>query len=237
MAHAALMKRFWKDVAVEEADGGWRVTLDGRPIRTQGGQAQLVPIRPLAEAMAGEWRAQGEEVDSQAFPLRDLADLAIDHVPGDRAGTIAKLLAYAETDTLCYRADPDEPLYRRQREMWDPLLAAFEARHAVKLERVSGVIHRPQPAETLERLRAVLEREDDFTLSALSTLAPLAASLTIALTALEPGADVPALFAAANCEQDWQAELWGWDALAEQARARRLAAFEAAAEFARLARG
>ena len=237
MAHAALMKRFWKEVAVEQADGRWRVTLDGRPIRTQGGQPQLVPTRALAEAMAGEWRAQGEEVDPQAFPLRDLADLAIDHVANDRAETIAKLLAYAETDTLCYRADPDEPLYRRQREVWDPLLAAFEARHGVKLERVSGVIHRPQLPETLERLRAVLEQQDDFTLSALSTLAPLAASLTIALTALEPGADVPALFAAANCEKDWQAELWCWDTVAEQARARRLKAFEAAAEFARLARG
>ena len=231
------MKRFWKEVAVEPADEGWRVELDGRPIRTQGGQPQLVPTRALAEAMAGEWRAQGEEVDPDAFPLRDLADLAIDHVPDDRAGTIAKLLAYAETDTLCYRADPDEPLYRRQREVWDPILAAFEARHAVRFERVSGVIHRPQPPETLERLRDYLEQQDDFTLSALSTLAPLAASLTIALSALQPDTDTTALFAAANCEQDWQAELWGWDALAEQARARRLTAFEAAAEFARLARG
>lgn len=231
------MKRFWKDVTVEEADGGWRVTLDGRPIRTQGGQPQIVPTRAVAEAMAGEWRAQGEEVDTQAFPLRDLADFAIDHVRGDRAGTIAKLLAYAETDTLCYRADPDEPFYRRQRELWEPLVAAFEARHGVKLERVSGVIHRPQPAETIERLRAVLEQQEDFALSALSTLAPLAASLTVALAALEPGADIAALFAAANCEQDWQAELWGWDWSAEEARARRLASFEAAAEFAALARG
>ena len=128
MAHAALMKRFWKDVAVEPYESGYRITLDGRPIRTQGGKPQAVPSRELAEAMAGEWRAQGDEVDPQAFPLRDLADFAIDHVATDRPGTIAKLLAYAETDTLCYRADPDEPLYRRQREVWEPLVAAFEAR-------------------------------------------------------------------------------------------------------------
>jgi chaperone required for assembly of F1-ATPase len=237
MAQPAQMKRFWKDVATKPLEGGWRVTLDGRPIRTQGGQPQIVPTAVLAEAMAGEWRAQGEEVDPQAFPLRDLADYAIDHVRADRAGTIARLISYAETDTLCYRADPDEPLYRRQRELWEPLVTAFEARHGVRLERVHGVIHRPQPAETIERLRVALEQQDDFALSALSTLAPLAASLTIALTALEPGANIPALFAAANCEQDWQAELWGWDTLAEQARARRLAGFEAAAQFARLAGG
>jgi chaperone required for assembly of F1-ATPase len=147
------MKRFWKDVSVAEADGGWRVTLDGRPIRTQGGSAQVVPTQSLAEAMAGEWRAQGEEVDAKAFPLRDLADYAIDHVHADRAAAITKLLAYAETDTLCYRADPDDPLYRRQQELWEPVVAAFEARHGLRLERVSGIIHRAQPPATLARLR------------------------------------------------------------------------------------
>src|SRR5690606_31332536 len=56
VADAAVMKRFWKSATVEEADGGWRVSLDGRPIRTQGGQPQTVPKRTLAEALAEEWR-------------------------------------------------------------------------------------------------------------------------------------------------------------------------------------
>ena len=229
------MKRFWKDVTVAPAEGGWRVALDGRPLRTQGGAAQIVPTRALAEALAEEWRGQGEEVDARGFPLRDMADFALDHVRPDRTDTIARLLAYAETDTLCYRADPDEPLYRRQLALWEPLLAAAEARHGVRLERVSGIVHRPQPPATLARLREVLEAHDDFALAALATLAPLAASLTVALAALEPNADPATLFAAANCEQDWQAELWGWEEEAEDNRAARLASFEAAARFARLA--
>jgi chaperone required for assembly of F1-ATPase len=106
----------------------------------------------------------------------------------------------------------------------------------VRLERVSGVIHRPQPASTMARLGEILAAQDNLTLAALATLAPLAASLTVALEALEPGADPAGLFAAANAEQDWQAELWGWDAEAERARAAKLATFERAAEFARLAR-
>jgi chaperone required for assembly of F1-ATPase len=230
------MKRFWKDVSVIEAEGGWRVALDGKPIKTQGGAAQLVPTRELADALAEEWRPQGDEVDANAFVLRDLTDFAIDHVQPDRAATICKLLAYAETDTLCYRADPDEPLYRRQQKLWEPLVAAFETRHGVRLERVSGIVHRAQPPETLTWLGGHLGTKHDFTLAALATLTPLAASLTIALEALEPGADPASFYAAANCEEDWQAEQWGWDALAEDARARRLRAFEAAAEFARLAR-
>jgi len=231
------VKRFWKEVSVEPFEGAYRVTLDGRPIRTQGGRPQLAPTPGLAEAMADEWRAQGEEVDTRAFPLRDLADYALDHVRADRAAAIADLLRYAETDTLCYRADPDEPLYRRQYERWEPLVTALEARHGVRIERVSGIIHRPQPAATIARLGEALAALDDFTLAALATLAPLAASLTVALAALEPEADPAALFAAANCEEDWQAELWGWDLEAEKARAIRLAAFERAVEFARMARG
>ena len=230
------MKRFWKEVAVEPVEGGWRVTLDGRPVRTQGGHPQAVPNEALAEALAGEWRAQSEDVDPASFPLRDLADYAIDQVRANRGAALAGLLRYAETDTLCYRADPDEPLYRHQLERWEPLVTAFEARHRVRLERVSGVIHRPQPAETIARLGEILAAHDEFILAALATLAPLAASLTVALAAFEPDADPAALFAAANCEEDWQAELWGWDLEAERARALRLAAFETAAKFARLAR-
>jgi chaperone required for assembly of F1-ATPase len=230
------MKVFWKEAAVGEAVGGFRVTLDGRPLRTQGGAPQLVPTRALAEALAAEWQAQGADVDPRGFPLRDLVDLAIDQVRADRAAAIARLLPYADTDTLCYRADPDEPLYRRQLQLWEPILTAAEARLGIKLERVSGIIHRPQPAATMARLREVLEEQDDFSLAALMTLAPLAGSLTAALAALEPEADAPALFAAANCEQDWQAEQWGWEQEAEEDRALRLAAFDAAAHFAKVAR-
>lgn len=230
------MKRFWKEVAVEPFEGAYRVVLDGRPIRTQGGAPQIVPTATLAEALAAEWRAQGEEIDPKTFPLRDLADYAIDHVRPDRAAAITGLLRYAETDTLCYRADPDEALYRRQQDLWEPLVQAFEARHGVRLERISGVIHRAQPEATMTRLGEALAAHDDFTLAAVTTLAALAASLSVALETLEPEADAAALFAAANCEQDWQAELWGWDPTAESLRASRLAAFEKAVEFARLAR-
>jgi chaperone required for assembly of F1-ATPase len=230
------MKRFYKDVAVVEADGGYRVTLDGRPIRTQGGAAQVVPGRALAEALAEEWRAQGEEIGPKGFALRDLGDFAIDHVMPDPAAAATGLLPFAETDTLCYRADPDEPLYRRQQELWEPLLQAVETQHGIRLERISGIVHRPQRPEALAALRTALLALDPFTFAALATLTRLATSLAIGLLAIEPGAGPDALFAAANCEQDWQAELWGWEWQAEEDRARRLEAFRQAARFAGLVR-
>lgn len=230
------MKRFYREVAVAPADGGWRVQLDGRPIKTQGGRAQVVPGAQLAEALAAEWAAQGEEINPARFVLRDLADHAIDVVAPDRAAAVAALLRYAETDTLCYRAEPDEPLHARQLESWEPLLAAAETRWDIHFERISGVIHRPQPAPTLARLEAVLGAQDDFALAALNTLASLAASLVVGLAALAPDADAETLWATANLEEDWQAELWGQDPEAQALRTRRLTTFSAALEFARLAR-
>ena len=67
-------------------------------------------------------------------------------------------------------------------------------------------------------------------------LASLAASLVIALAAIEPDADVALLWDAANLEEDWQAELWGKDAEAMERREKRAAAFAAAARFAGIAR-
>jgi chaperone required for assembly of F1-ATPase len=230
------MKRFYKQVGVAESEAGWRVLLDGRALKTVGGRPQWTPTRALAEALAEEWADQGEEIDAAGFVLRDMADYAIDAVAEDRAGTIRTLVAFAGTDTLCYRAEPDEPLRERQDTVWDALLHAAEQRWDIHFERIDGIMHRPQPAATLARMEMVVAAESDHTLTALSTLTSLAASLVIALAALAPDADAQALWDAANLEEDWQASLWGKDAEAEERRERRFAVFQAAMRFARLAR-
>lgn len=231
------MKRFYRDVTTALADGsGWRVTLDGRPIRTPRGAAQVVPTEALAELLAGEWRTQGEDIDPRSLVFRDMVDYAIDVVASDRAEAVETLLRYADTDTLCYRADPDEPLHRRQVELWEPLVESCERRHDVAFQRVSGIVHRAHPPETLVTLRAMLESANPFELAALINVASLAASLVVALAAIEPDANAEELFAAANCEEDWQAEQWGWDSEAEKRRAARLAGFVAATRFAAAAR-
>ena len=231
------MKRFWRKVTLEPEGTGWQVALDGRRVKTAQARAQVAPTRALGEALAAEWRTQGEDVKSSGFAFRDMADYAIDIVAVDPGDAIRRILAYAEGDTLCYRAEPDEPLASRQRTAWEPLLKAAEAAHGVKFERIVGILHRPQPAATLDVLRDQLETLDPFALAALQTLASLAASLVIGLAALEPGVDADTLFAASNLEEDWQAEQWGWDYEAEAGRARKLVTFTGAARFAALARG
>ncbi|MEJ6008307.1 ATP12 family chaperone protein [Novosphingobium aquae] len=230
------MKRFWKEVSAALVDGGWQVMLDGRPLKTQGKRQQIVPGEALARALAQEWTDQGEEIDPAGFVLRDMADYAIDVIAGDRADTVRALLAYGETDTLCYRAAPGEVLARRQDAAWEPLLAAAEATWGLKFARVSGIMHQPQPPETLTKLRALLEAKDDLTLAALRSLSGISASLIIALLSVHGQHDTQVLWQASELEELFQEEMWGRDAEAEARQAKRLRDFEAAIRFAGLVR-
>ena len=46
------MKRFYKEVAVAPADGGFAVLLDGRPVKTPARNTLALPTEELAAAIA-----------------------------------------------------------------------------------------------------------------------------------------------------------------------------------------
>ena len=75
------VKRFYTTVEVAAADAGHRVLLDGRPLRTPARHALALPSAALAEALAEEWRAQGETLAPHAMPLTRLASTAQDRMP------------------------------------------------------------------------------------------------------------------------------------------------------------
>ena len=74
------MKRFYKDVSVAPAPGGFAVLLDGKPVKTPARNELRLPTRALAEAVAAEWRGQGETVQAATMPLLRLSNTAIDGV-------------------------------------------------------------------------------------------------------------------------------------------------------------
>lgn len=228
------MKRFYKDVAVTEAGGGWQITLDGRGVKTVRGAPQVLPSPSLADRMAKEWAGQDEKLNPAMLPMRDMADYALDIVAADIAAVAEKLTAYGDTDTLLYRADPDEPLYARQQEVWEPIVADFESREGVSFARISGIMHRAQSEETLIKLHGNLEASSPFVLAGIEAMTTLSSSLITGLSASRPDADPLALWNAASLEEEWQADLWGRDEEAEERRAKREADFMLACEFTRL---
>lgn len=224
------MKRFYKQVSVEPAEGGHAIRLDGRGVKTPARADLVLPTSALAHAVAAEWDAQAE-IDPRRMPLTGLANAAIDRIAPDPAVFAQGLAVYAETDLLCYRADSPTELVARQAAEWDPLLDWARGRYDVHFETVAGIVHRPQPDETVTRLAAAVAAHDPFHLAALQPLVTIAGSLIIALAVAEGRIDVEKAFAAAHLDELWQVEQWGEDELATQAREHHRADFKAAARF------
>ncbi|MGN6818160.1 MAG: ATP12 family chaperone protein [Sphingomonas sp.] len=222
------MKRFWKDVSVDAERG---VRLDDRRVRTPGRAALLLPSATLAEAVADEWRAVGDDIDPRAMPLTGLANAAIDRIAPEPAAFAAGLAAYGESDLLCYRADGPADLVARQAATWDPPLDWARDRYDVHFEIATGVMHRPQPEATVERLAAAIAARPAFELAPLSPIVTITGSLVLALALAERAMHADTVWAAANLDEDWQAEQWGEDDLAIKARETRRKDFDAAARF------
>ncbi len=225
------MRRFYAEAAVRSHGDAHAILLDGRPVKTPAKAPLAVPARALADAIAAEWNAQGAKIEPRTMPLTGLAHAAIDRVAPDPGAFAAGLARYGENDLLCYRADAPAALVRRQAEAWDPLLAWARRRFDVDLTVTAGVIHRAQPAITVERLARAVTAHDAFTLAALSPLVTIAGSLVIALALAEGAISFDEAWRAATIDESWQAEQWGEDAEAAAALANRRAEFEAAYRF------
>lgn len=222
------MKRFWTEVSVH--DGA--VHLDGKAVRTPARAPLVLPNARLADAVAAEWRAVEAQVDPRAMPLTGLANAAIDRPPPPEA-----IATFGESDVLCYRAEMPEPLVARQAAIWDPLLDWARTRYDAAFVVTAGVIHVPQPAPTLARLAAAVAALGPWERTALSPLASIGGSLVVALMLAEDAIDTAAAFDACHLDELWQAELWGEDWMATDAREARRADFLSASSFLALLRG
>ena len=221
------MKRFWTEVGVDARE----VRLDGRPVRTPGRLPLVLPTDALAEAVAGEWRSVDAAIDPRAMPLTGLANAAIDRIAPDPAPFAEGLARYGESDLLCYRADDPPELVARQAALWNPPLAWARGRYDVGFEVTTGIVHRAQPSATIARLGEAVGALGAWRLAGLSPVVTITGSLVLALALAERAMTVDAVWAAAQADEDWQAERWGEDALAAEARDARRRELGAAAAF------
>ncbi|MEW9919808.1 ATP12 family chaperone protein [Marimonas sp. MJW-29] len=209
-------KRFWKEATVEEAEGGFTVRLDARPVKTPAKRALILPTRAMAEAVAAEWNAQEEEIRPHLMPATKTTNAAIDKVATQHAEVAEMLAAYGDSDLLCYRADHPEGLVARQAEQWDPMLDWGAEALGARLEPRTGVIHAPQDPEALRILSERTHALSPFELAAFHDLVSLSGSLILGFAAAEQVKPLDALWDISRLDEIWQAEQWGKDDEAEQ---------------------
>ena len=232
---AAGLARFYHTVSVtedaENSEPAFGVRLDDRALRTPLKNALALPTHPLAEAVADEWRRQGERIDPHDMPMTRLANTVRDRVTGRLPQVVDDVVSFAGTDLLCYRADGPEELCERQAAHWDPVLAWAAAELGARLKLSQGIVHVQQPSESLERIRIALETGDAFALTPLHVITTLTGSALLAIAHWRGALSAERAWTAAHVDEDWQIEKWGPDSEAAARRALRRQEMDAACRF------
>ena len=224
-----LPKRFYKDVAVAPVDGGFVVTLDGRQVKTPGLKIPvIVPVAPIATAMAAEWAAQGEFINPGTMPTVRLINSGVESgetvIPAFRQ----EIIKFAGGDLLLYRAETPEKLVSEQERHWDAALVRLARHFGVSFQPTFAIQHQPQPQATLDRLAAALDSEPLITLTAMVSMTGLTGSGLLVLAFWHKLLDADAVWAAAHVDEDYQISQWGEDEEAVARRAMRRVEFDTA---------
>ncbi|ACE91297.1 ATP12 family chaperone protein [Rhizobium phaseoli] len=226
-----LPKRFYAEVAVAEHEGDFAITLDGKMVRTPARQVLAVPTEALAQLVAAEWRAQGEEIDPVTMPATRLVNTALDGVATNAQAIFEDILRFSSSDLLCYRADGPELLVERQRQRWDPVIDWAANDLGARFILIEGVMHHEQPREATAAFAVTLARhQSPMALAALHTITTLTGSAILALAFAEGRLTVEEVWSLAHLDEDWTIEHWGRDEEAEERRAKRFVEFKAAAD-------
>ena len=211
-------KRFYKAAGFAEAEGGFAVTLDGKPIRTPSGRHVVAPNREIAEAIAAEWEAQVETINPLTMPLTRFANSVAE--VGDRVDAVAEDAAkYLGTDLLFYRAGHPEALVAKEAAHWDPILSWAANELGAHFILSEGIVHVAQPESAIKAARAALPA-DPWSVAALHVVTTMTGSALLALALLHEVRDSEQVWAAAHVDEDWNIEKWGID---EEVAARRRA--------------
>ena len=190
-------RRFYERVEAVSAPSGQAVALDGRTARTPARRPLAAPNSALAEALAAEWRAQGEFIDPMAMPLTRLANAILDGVAAAPAATAAEIAKYLGCDLVCYRAAAPETLHACQALHWDPVIAWARDACGARFTVSTGVMFAPQAEGAVATMRAAIPR-DPWRLGAVHAITTLTGSALIALMIAAGAIKLGAAWAAAH---------------------------------------
>lgn len=210
-------RKFYKEVSVinevdkESGNQAYRILLDHRVLKTQGGQVLQLDSYPLALAIAEEWSSQDESLQLGQMRLTGLAFTAQDNPLEQTADTISqKILDYVDGDTVLFFNTESSKLHRYQEEKWAPLIKNLNSDLSINVRPSESILDCDVASESDKSKIDRWVRQHSFAaLVGLQYATESVKSFIIAYNALRHHIDPETAVDAATLEQRTQAETWG----------------------------
>lgn len=230
------MKRFYTLVSTDKTPNGFRILLDGRPVKTAAKVDLLIPNQIIADAVMTEWSGQENKIVPNTMPLTQILNTKIDRISKDRAVITSYVLKYFDTDLLCYRADFPPALAQKQQDLWQPWLDWFETQYGVVMKTSTGITALRQDTRAHAAVQKDINALSDAQFTILQLVASLAGSLVLALAFVHGKASPQDIMNAAFLEEHFKdgiynAEKYGRDPMQEKQQKSALRDLDAAAFF------
>ena len=213
-------RRFYKNVGVRRlasSDDGptaeaFEVLLDGRALKTPGRRSMYLPTEGLAWGVAAEWDAQTGQrgIEPSTMPLMSLAATWLDQTAEGRELVVKNVFKYLHTDTVCFYAEPVlRVLRKRQTKAFRPLHEWMADDWGCDLATSNEVFRLKHPAETVTRVKSMVNALDDAALTALQCATMETKSLVLALALVLRKVAPRRAEEACRLEEEFQMEQWG----------------------------
>lgn len=206
------MKRFYKEAAIDENN---LILLDSKPITSPAKNKLTLPNARLAQAIADEWRMQGETIDKAKLPLTGMASLALDIAIPRRDELLDELLEYGETDLLFYRSEEKE-LAKTQHVQWQPWINHAQVTFSTRYEITDSIMPITQVEGNRSKHRKKLETLNEWQLALLAAVIKPTTSMLLGWFFLHKELDDEELFTLSQLEETFNIEKWGEDAETKQ---------------------
>ena len=229
-----LRQRFYKTASAKECDGGFSITLDGRPTKTPGRKPVWVSSKRLALLLVAEWDAQDEFIDPRLMPLVRLVNSATEGGQEAEAALREEVMKFAGNDLMLFRAESPRELVALQNEKWGGAVDLIEQHFQIVLEPVTGIVNKNQPQESLDRLMVGLETLDFMGLTALVSITGLTGSGLLAIALRHGILESDQVWDLAHLDETYNAKNWGADSEAISRLEKRRVEFDAAVKVLQL---
>ena len=205
------MKRFYNLVSIANTQEGWTILLDGKTIKTPLGHILYAPTEGLATRMMEEWSAQEEDITPETMPISQIITTALDRVAKERDEIERQVVAYINTDMICYRAEQPQHYVDRQQEAWNPWVDWFQKQTGERLETTTALSALTQSDKSIQYVSDYIKKLDTWRFTAFQILVSITGSIVLPMAFMAKEIDTTELFNLSHVEDLLRSEIYNED--------------------------